>query len=58
MKTSSINDFMLTISFYKEPELKRVYKTLDISRRKEIIEKLREVFRKEIEKSERERTGK
>jgi len=46
----SINEFMLTISFYKEPQLKRAYKALDISRRKEIIEELRKTFRKEIEK--------
>ena len=50
----SINEFMLTISFYKEPHLKRVYKALDISRRKEIIEALRETFRREIEKAEKE----
>jgi len=45
---------MLTISFYKEPHLKRIYKGLDISRRKEIIEALRETFRREIEKAEKE----
>jgi len=41
---------MLTISFYKEPQLKRAYKALDISRRKEIIEELRKTFRREIER--------
>jgi len=45
---------MLTISFYKEPHLKRVYKKLDISKRKEIIEALRQTFRYEIEKAEKE----
>jgi hypothetical protein len=45
---------MLTISFYKEPHLKRVYKSLDISRRKEIVEELRKTFRKEIERSQKE----
>jgi len=50
----SINEFMLTISFYKEPHLKRVYKKLDISKRKEIIEALRQTFRYEIEKAEKE----
>ena len=50
----SMNEFMLTISFYKEPHLKRIYKGLDISRRKEIVEELRKTFRKEIERSQKE----